>query len=131
MKATDALIGWLGTEMTLRGWNNKELAQRTGISDTTIGRILMGRRSQGITDISSERIARAFGLSLRELQDIAEGIAVKTLHQGQPTTYTTTADAPGRLAVWLRQQSAELQELIFATARLHGFEKKVEHARAG
>ena len=49
-----------------RGWSRRELAQRAGIPQPTIGYLESGQRS-GITVETARRIADAFGISLDRL----------------------------------------------------------------
>jgi transcriptional regulator with XRE-family HTH domain len=129
MKATSLLVDWLDSELAARHWLKQELSMRSGVSATTIGRILM-RKRQTISDDAAHKIAGVLGVDFRTLLDISEGRAVRTLGE-HGATYTAASDTAGRLAEWLRLQPAEVQQIVYATARLHGFEKKVEQARAG
>lgn len=49
-------------DMTLRGWNNSELARRARISDMTVTRFLRGESQTAKT---AARIAKALGYSVR------------------------------------------------------------------
>lgn len=48
-------------DMTLRGWNNRDLARAAGVSDMTITRFFTGTQ----TAKTADRIARALGQTIR------------------------------------------------------------------
>ena len=49
-----------------RGWSQRELAQKAGVPQPTIGYLESGRRS-GLTVETARRIADAFGISIDRL----------------------------------------------------------------
>ena len=128
MNVTSVLVDWLDSELAARDWLKSDLAERSGVSATTIGRILMRRRNS-IADASAHKIAGVLGDDFRTMLDIAEGRAVKQIGEGGGV-YVTATDRSGVLAEWLRGQPAEVQEIIFATAKLHGFEKQLPASKA-
>jgi len=59
----------LSTEIVRRGLNGQRLAQRSGVSDSEISRILSGQSTPGLEN--AFRLARAVGVSLDYLADDA------------------------------------------------------------
>ena len=62
---TDIAFGdWVLHELNNRGWDQAELARRSGISDAHISRIVTGGRNPGADSV--QRIARALRLPAEE-----------------------------------------------------------------
>lgn len=51
--------------MSMRGWSQLELSKQSGISYSSLSLFMRGLR--GINDVSIDRLAAAFGVSLSEL----------------------------------------------------------------
>lgn len=59
-------------DMTLRGWNNADLARAASVSSMTVTRFLRGEAQTAKT---AERIARALGSSVRRYFSHVEAVA--------------------------------------------------------
>ncbi|OGV41302.1 MAG: hypothetical protein A2X46_01925 [Lentisphaerae bacterium GWF2_57_35] len=119
MKITHELRSWLKNELRSRAWTKRDLAKAAGVSEDAIGKIFL-ERQESITDKTLVGICRATAKSPRELLDISEGKHLVMEPQGR---YEVSPDNLNYFVHWLQRQNTAVQEIIFATARLHGFEK--------
>ncbi len=65
MPTNEAFADWLQQEMNTRGWDQSELARRSGVTTAQVSRLLTGERRPG--PAASRKIARAFHLPPEEL----------------------------------------------------------------
>lgn len=68
MSLADTVIRLRGA----RGWGQRELARISGLAQSTIAHIEKGRRVKGSPD-TLRQLARAFGITVDELQALADG----------------------------------------------------------
>lgn len=121
MKVTEDYVRWVRDQCGLRGWDKATFARRTGLNASQTGRIV-DHKVRFITDETAEKIAAAFGVSMAAQHEIASGRAAQLIKEHGDAVYLVPPDRAASLAVWLRSQPAQLQDLIFSTAKLHGFE---------
>ena len=63
------LVDWLSKELDQRGWSYRELARRSGLSNSTISNVMTGQRSA--TDAFCKKVGRALGYSPEALMRMA------------------------------------------------------------
>jgi transcriptional regulator with XRE-family HTH domain len=66
---SDAFVGWLNSELELRGWSRSEAARRGGISSSAMDKVLNGHANPGVNFCRG--IAAAFGLRLEDVYRLA------------------------------------------------------------
>ena len=68
---------WILREIDSRGWNQSELARRSGLSPTAVSDVLSGRRNPGI--VFCDGVAQAFKIPSAEVYKIAGLLPVDEL----------------------------------------------------
>ena len=123
MKLSPQIIKLIKERMTSFGMERKnQLANATGISEPTIGRILSGS-VDSISDHVAEKLAVFLGLSIEQLVIVAMGHTPK-YKKGMNEYAVHAISRPDikRLCHWLEKESNELpRRVIFATAGSLGF----------
>jgi len=108
------LLKWMNNEMQRREWNKAEVARQSGISETTIGRLLAGRR-KALSDDVAERLAKAFDLDLAALDLVSWGMT--ETRQGWtrfPSKYEIL------LKFIVQPKNIEAEKNVFRVAKKHG-----------
>jgi transcriptional regulator with XRE-family HTH domain len=65
MTIPDSFASWLQEELRQRGWNQAELARRSGITTAQVSRLLTGEQHPGPT--ACRKIARALHIPAEEI----------------------------------------------------------------